>query len=105
MKYEIDFNNNSVDNYFRDIYCYFSWSEISFELGCLLDNIKYIMEFKAKIDFLKIFGVVTECVIESDKDFLRIKYARIKNFDIVNNGKINSNNLTDALWEIAHPEK
>lgn len=105
MKYEINFDNNTVEKVFMDLYHSFEWSERNFEDGDLPRNIRNSANFSNEVKGLKIFGAETEVGIYDDNGFDRIGYAVINGHEFVKNGKINYNLLKDALWEIAHPEQ
>lgn len=104
MKYEINFDNNTVENIFMELYHSFEWSEDNFEEKDLERNIRNATHFQSTIRMLKIFGAETEVGTYYDNGFDRIGYAKINNHEFVKNGKINYKKLKDALWEIAHPE-
>ena len=105
MKYEINFDNNTVEKFFMDLHHSFEWSERNFEDGDLPRNIRNSANFSNEVKGLKIFGAETEVGIYDDNGFDRIGYAVINGHEFVKNGKINYNLLKDALWEIAHPEQ
>lgn len=105
MKYEINFDNNTVENIFMELYHSFEWSEDNFEEKDLERNIRNATHFQSTVRMLKIFGAETEVGTYYDNGFDRIGYAKINNHEFVKNGKINYSKLKDALWEIAHPEQ
>lgn len=103
MKYTIDFNNNSVEQFFLDFYYSFEWSERNFEDGDLSRNIVNTTTFCQTLMHLEIFGADTERGTYEDNGFIRIGYAKINGHEFVKNSQLNPKKLKDALWEIAHP--
>lgn len=105
MKYEINFNNNTVDQMFLEIYQNYEWSERNFEDKDLIRNIFCTANFESVIKTLRLFGAETETGTYSDEGYLRIGFARINGHEFVKNSKPNYKELNDALWEIAHPKQ
>ena len=105
MKYEIEFDNNTVDNVFINLYHAFTRSENNFEDKDLMRNIVNTVSFEGESKMLRLFGAETEVGTYDDNGFLRIGYARINEHEFIKNGVINFNKLKDALWEIAHRKK
>lgn len=105
MKYTIDFNNNSVESVFMTLYHCFDWSERSFEDKDLSRNIVNTTTFCQSLMQLEIFGADTERGTYADGLFVRIGFAKINDHVFIKNGVINTKELKDALWEIAHPEE
>ena len=105
MKYEINFDNNTVEEVFINLYHSFQWSESNFEDGDLRRNIRNSTDFENKVQELRLFGAEIDVCIYADNGFDRIGYAAINGHEFVKNGKFNSEKLRNALWEIAHPEK
>ena len=105
MRYTIDFNNNTVESFFMDLYHSFAWSERAFEDNDLSRNVVNTTCFCQSLMHLEIFGADTERGTYSDGDFIRIGFAKINDHVFIKNGVINTKELKDALWEIAHPEE
>lgn len=104
MKYTIDFNNDTCERYFIDLYYSFEWCERSFEENDLVRNIVNTMTFTQSLMHLEVFGVDTERGTYSDGGFIRIGYAKINGHEFVKNTVFNPKELKKALLEIAHPE-
>ncbi len=105
MKYEVNFDNNTVEKVFMDLYHHFELSECNFEDKDLPRNIRNATTFCETIRTLRLFGADVDVGTYDDNGFDRIGYARINGYEFVKNGKINYNKLKDALWEIAHQEQ
>lgn len=105
MKYEINFDNNTVEEVYISLYHSFQWSEYNFEDGDLRRNIRNSTDFENKLKELRLFGAEIDVGIYADNGFDRIGYASINGHEFVKNGKFNHNELRNALWQIAHPEK
>lgn len=101
MKYEINFDNSSVEDVFINLYHIFQRSESNFEDGDLRRNIRNSTDFESKVQELRLFGAEIDVGIYADNGFDRIGYAAINGHEFVKNGKFNFEKLRNALWEIA----
>lgn len=105
MKYELEFDNNSVETFFIDLYHAFEQSEDTFTDGDLTRNIVSVITFENLIRTLRLFGTDTVCRSYNNHGFMRIGYARINSYEFIKNGAVDYKKLKDALRDIAHPAK
>ncbi len=104
MKYEIDFNDNCADLFFREIYFAFERCEKSFRDRDLERNISNAVAFQTALRVLQIFGIETECGTWHDNGFVHICYAAINGHTIVRKTVFNHAAMVRALKELEKPE-
>lgn len=105
MKYEVEFDDNSVNKKCHELYWRFCLSEDNFKVGDLVRNIANTTSFECTVRALCVLGANTDVGTYNDDGYSRIGYARINSHEFVKNSEFKYDELKRALMELAHPEE
>lgn len=102
----LQLNSNMIDSLYNELMFSFEWSNRWADDGYWELNIELTSRFTTALEMLRmLFGIqISWGTYEDEKEFTRICYAKLGSHVFVKNDKINSKELRDGLWELAHLE-